>query len=121
MGSTRWAGYTSGAMPALLARAGAETIVLAQIEEPEGVEAADAIAAIGGIDGLFIGPSGLSVAYGHGSPDKDDLPAAMVRVGEAGAGHGDGDTGARSRVARRLRWAHGGLALRALVSCRTAA
>ena len=39
-GSTRWAGFTAQKMPDLLARSAAETIVLTQIEEPEGVEAA---------------------------------------------------------------------------------
>ncbi len=87
-GSTRWAGYTAGTMPALLARSRAETIVLAQIEEPEGVEAADAIAAVDGIDGLFTGPADLSVAYGHESLDNPDLPRAMARVGEACASAG---------------------------------
>lgn len=87
-GSTRWAGYTTEAMPALLARSGSETIVLVQIEEPEGVEAADAIAALEGIDGLFTGPADLSVAYGHDSVDNDDLRVAMARVGRACAAHG---------------------------------
>lgn len=82
-GSTRWAGYTSQTMPDLLARSRAETIVLAQIEEPEGVEAASAIAAVPGIDGLFTGPADLSVAYGHETVDNDDLKAAMVSVGAA--------------------------------------
>lgn len=87
-GSTRWAGYTAEAMPALLARSQSETIVLAQIEEPEGVEVADAIAAMEGIDGLFIGPADLSVAYGHQSLENEDLPRAMESVGQACAAHG---------------------------------
>lgn len=87
-GSTRWAGYASQAMPDLLARSRAETIVLAQIEEPEGVEEAAAIAAVPGIDGLFTGPADLSVAYGHASVDNEDLRAAMVSVGAACRGAG---------------------------------
>ncbi|WP_235962619.1 HpcH/HpaI aldolase family protein [Jannaschia marina] len=82
-GSTRWAGYTSGTMPDLLERSRAETIVLAQIEEPEGVEAAEGIAGVAGIDGLFTGPADLSVAYGHESLDNADLKAAMETVGAA--------------------------------------
>ena len=82
-GSTRWAGYTGGRMGDLLARSTAETIVLAQIEEPEGVEAAEAIAAVEGIDGLFTGPADLTVAYGHSSLDNLDLADAMARVGAA--------------------------------------
>jgi 2-keto-3-deoxy-L-rhamnonate aldolase RhmA len=82
-GSTRWAGYTAGSMPDLLARSAAETVVIAQIEEPEGVEAARAIAAVPGIDALFTGPADLSVAYGHDSMDNPDLPRAMAECGEA--------------------------------------
>ena len=82
-GSTRWAGYTAAAMPDLLARSAAETVVIAQIEEPEGVEACEAIAAVEGIDALFTGPADLSVAYGHASLDNPDLPEAMARCGAA--------------------------------------
>ncbi|MEM9795235.1 MAG: aldolase/citrate lyase family protein [Pseudomonadota bacterium] len=82
-GSTRWAGYTTEKMPDLLTRSAAETIVLAQIEEPEGVEDCAAIAATEGVDGLFTGPADLSVGYGHQSLDNADLPAAMERVGAA--------------------------------------
>ncbi len=87
-GSTRWAGYTAATMPDILARSRAETIVMAQIEEPEGVEAARAIAAVPGIDALFTGPADLSVAYGHASLDNDDLRAAMASVGAACAAEG---------------------------------
>ena len=87
-GSTRWAGYTTQRMPDLLARSRDETIVLAQIEEPAGVEAAGAIAALEGIDALFIGPSDLSVAYGHDSLDNPDLPDAIAQVGRAAAAAG---------------------------------
>ena len=82
-GSTRWAGYTSQTMPDLLARNRSETIVLVQIEEPEGVDAAAEIAKVDGIDGLFTGPADLSVSYGHETTDNDDLRAAMTSVGEA--------------------------------------
>jgi len=81
-GSTRWAGFTAQKMPDLLARSAAETIVLTQIEEPEGVEAAPEIACVPGVDGLFIGPADLTVAYGHDTLDNPDLPAAMASVGQ---------------------------------------
>lgn len=64
-GSTRWAGYTTRSMPELLEQSKTETIVIAQIEDIEGVDNADAIAATKGIDGIFLGPADLSVAYGH--------------------------------------------------------
>ena len=87
-GSTRWAGYTAARMPDLLARSAEETVVLAQIEEPEGVEAAEGIAAVEGIDGLFTGPADLTVAYGHDRLDNPDLPEAMARTGRACAASG---------------------------------
>lgn len=82
-GSTRWAGYATQSMPDLLARSQDETVVMAQIEEPEGVAASEAIAATDGIDALFLGPADLSVGYGHDNMGSDDLFAAMERVGKA--------------------------------------
>lgn len=82
-GSTRWAGYATQSMPDLLKKSAEETVVMAQIEEPEGVEAAEAIAATDGIDALFLGPADLSVGYGHDHQTSDDLFAAMERVGKA--------------------------------------
>jgi len=79
-GSTRWARFGTGQMPALLERSARETVVLAQIEEPEGVEASDGIAAVAGIDGLFVGPADLSVGYGKTDQSSDALAAAYRRV-----------------------------------------
>ena len=82
-GSTRWAGYATQSMPDMLKKSADETIVMAQIEEPEGVDACEAIAATDGIDALFLGPADLSVGYGHDNQTSDDLFAAMERVGKA--------------------------------------
>lgn len=88
-GSTRWAGFATRPMGDVLAQ-DAQTIVMAQIEEPEGVEACEGIAAIEGIDALFAGPADLTVGYGHESVENPDLPAALERVGQACAAHGKG-------------------------------
>lgn len=82
-GGTRWAGYGDQSMAEVLAQSQAETIVIAQIEEPEGVEAAADIAATEGIDGLFIGPADLSVAYGKTDQKSPELMAAIREVGAA--------------------------------------
>ena len=82
-GSSRWAGYATQSMPDLLKKSAEETVVMAQIEEPEGVEACEAIAATDGIDALFLGPADLSVGYGHDHQTSDDLQNALVRVGAA--------------------------------------
>ena len=82
-GATRWAGLGTKTMPEVLAQSAAETFVLAQIEEPEGVEAATEIAETVGIDGLFIGPSDLSVSYGKTDANSPELHAAYKTVGAA--------------------------------------
>lgn len=82
-GSTRWAGFATRPMDEILQQSKDETIVLAQIEEPEGVDAAGEIAAVDGIDGLFVGPADLSVAFGKTNQDSDELKAALTKVGQA--------------------------------------
>ena len=82
-GSTRWAGYATRKMPDLLAQSQAETVVIAQIEEPAAVEIADSIARIEGIDGLFAGPADLSVGMGYKNQDSNELKAALKKVGLA--------------------------------------
>jgi 2-dehydro-3-deoxyglucarate aldolase len=55
--------------------------VIVQIESRAGVGAAAEIAAIDGVDGLFIGPSDLAAAYGHlGSPGHPEVQQAMEQV-----------------------------------------
>ena len=86
-GSTRWAGQGANAMKDVLAMDD-ETIVLAQIEEPEGVAALDAIAGTGGIDGLFVGPADMAVSLGVNDPAHAEVMAVMKQVGDAAARHG---------------------------------
>ena len=82
-GSTRWAGFTTNTMGDLLAKSRTETVVIAQIEEPEGVDASQDIAAVEGIDGLFVGPADLSVAYGKTDQNSQELLGAIEAVGAA--------------------------------------
>jgi 2-keto-3-deoxy-L-rhamnonate aldolase RhmA len=86
-GSTRWAGFATRPMAEVLAQDG-QTIVIAQIEEPEGVEAAAAIAAVPGIDALFAGPADLTVGYGLTALGTPQLADALGRIGAATAGAG---------------------------------
>jgi 2-keto-3-deoxy-L-rhamnonate aldolase RhmA len=87
-GSTRWAGFGTSDMASLLARSRSETLVIAQIEDPEGVEACEDIAATDGIDAVFLGPADLSVAYGKTDQNSPELHAAMARVGAAAKANG---------------------------------
>ena len=82
-GGTRWADWGGHSMGALIERSRQETVVMAQIEEPEGVDACAAIAGVDGIDALFVGPSDLSVGYGLTQVGSPELDKAMRRVGEA--------------------------------------
>ena len=70
-------------MQEVLARSRSETAVIAQIEEPEGVEASAAIAWTEGIDGLFLGPADLSVALGKTDQASPALLAQIEKVGSA--------------------------------------
>ncbi|MBL4812409.1 MAG: aldolase [Rhodobacteraceae bacterium] len=81
-GTTRWAGFGANKMPDVLAR-DAQTIVIAQIEEPEGVDAVEDIAAVDGIDGVFAGPSDLSISYGLNKVGSPELFAALEKIAAA--------------------------------------
>jgi len=63
--------------------ADAVTTVVAQIEDPEALDQIDAIAAVGGIDALFIGRGDLAVALGAGSPEAPEIRAAAERISTA--------------------------------------
>ncbi|MEM7256859.1 MAG: aldolase/citrate lyase family protein [Pseudomonadota bacterium] len=82
-GSTRWAGFTTKKMPELLQRSGDETIVIAQIEEPEGVELSAQIAQVEGIDGLFVGPADLAVCLGVTGLDHPQVRDSINHVAQA--------------------------------------
>lgn len=87
-GSSRWAGYATRPMADILKQGEDETIVLAQIEEPEGVDNIDAIAAVDGIDALFVGPADLAVCYGLTDPAAPQVRDAVGKVAEAAKKHG---------------------------------
>ncbi|MDR3439726.1 aldolase/citrate lyase family protein [Telmatospirillum sp.] len=66
-----------------------EICVLLQIETRKGMEHLEEIAAVEGVDGLFVGPGDLSAALGHvGDPKHPDMLAAiddtLARIRAAG-------------------------------------
>lgn len=79
-GSTRAAGYGGMTMPAHLAASAARTVVIAQIEDLEALDDIEPIAAVPGIDALFIGRADLTVALGSTSSDDVAVIAAVERV-----------------------------------------
>ncbi|MEL6794947.1 MAG: aldolase/citrate lyase family protein, partial [Pseudomonadota bacterium] len=86
-GSTRWAGFGAHSMADVLA-ADEETIVIPQIEEPEGVAAAAEITAVDGVDGLFVGPADLAVCYGSSDPAGPEVRAGIKTVSDAAKANG---------------------------------
>ena len=79
-GSSRAAGYAATSIAQHKANSRAHTVVIAQIEDPEAVEAIDEIAAVEGIDALYIGRVDLTVAYGAERLDDARVVTAMETV-----------------------------------------
>ncbi len=91
LGSRSWGGYqmvqaagvTAGEY---LQQANSQTLVLAMIETRAALDAVEDIASVPGLDGLFVGPSDLSIALSNGKGiDKTspDTIAAMKKVAAA--------------------------------------
>lgn len=86
--ASRWnsiAGY--------LDKADEQMCLLVQIESREGLANLDAIAAVEGVDGVFIGPADLSASMGHrGNPGHPEVQAAIedaiARIRNAGKAAG---------------------------------
>jgi 4-hydroxy-2-oxoheptanedioate aldolase len=55
-----------------------DTCVLVQLETKDALREIEAVAAVEGVDGIFIGPSDLAAAFGHlGNPEDPDVRAAI--------------------------------------------
>jgi 4-hydroxy-2-oxoheptanedioate aldolase len=75
-----------GTMPLLeyMQRANAETFIAIQIERVEAVEEVEKIAAVPGVDVLFVGPADLAQSMGvPGQPDHPRMWEAIQRVAQA--------------------------------------
>ncbi|MDR0209978.1 MAG: 4-hydroxy-2-oxoheptanedioate aldolase [Pseudomonas putida] len=86
--ASRW-----NTIPGYLDHADAQMCLLVQIENREGLANLDAICAVEGVDGVFIGPADLSAAMGHrGNPGHPEVQAAIedaiVRIRDAGKAAG---------------------------------
>ena len=57
--------------------------LMVQIESRGGLDNIDAITAVDGVDGLFVGPQDLAAAMGHlGNPAHPEVQAAMKHIME---------------------------------------
>ena len=91
MGQRSWGGYTMVQTAKMtpgeyLAQANKVTLVFAMIETREALEAVEEIASVPGLDGLFVGPSDLSIALSNGAginKTADYTLAAMDKVAAA--------------------------------------
>ncbi|WP_220810828.1 2-dehydro-3-deoxyglucarate aldolase [Cupriavidus sp. UME77] len=73
-----------GTVPDYFSQINDNICVLVQIESRKGVDAADEICAVDGVDGIFIGPNDLAAAYGHlGNPNHPEVQAQVARIFEA--------------------------------------
>jgi 4-hydroxy-2-oxoheptanedioate aldolase len=61
-----------------LKKADSEMCVLVQVETRAALDQLEAIAAVDGVDGVFIGPSDLSASFGHvGNPQHPDMQKTL--------------------------------------------
>ncbi|OCB23678.1 HpcH/HpaI aldolase family protein [Mycobacterium intracellulare] len=82
-------GYAPRTAPQLVELLERRTVVAVMIETPEAVEAADAIAAVHGVDMILIGPSDLTAEMGiHGQYENDHFHSAVESVAAACRSHG---------------------------------
>ena len=95
-GGRSWGGYTATQTTGLTAaeylqQANAMTRVFAMVETQAALDAVDEIAAVPGLDGLFVGPSDLSIALSNGAELNKTSPktlAAMQRIAAAAEKNG---------------------------------
>ncbi len=78
-----------GAVPDYNARANAEVCLLVQVETAATLPEIEAICAVEGVDGVFIGPADLAASMGHtGNPGHPEVKAAVLdavrRIRKAG-------------------------------------
>lgn len=81
-----------------------EVSLLVQVESERGLRAIDGIAAVDGVDGIFLGPADLAASLGHlGRPDHPDvvneIEQAIARI--VGTGTAAGVNAFAERAARR--------------------
>src|SRR5579875_2912560 len=81
--STRAGRYTAVPMWRHIAESDASTVFVAQIEDPVALDEIDAIAALDGVDSLFIGRGDLTAAFGDESKDPPEVRRAVERIAQA--------------------------------------
>lgn len=81
-----------------------ETCILLQVETIEAIAQLEEIAAVDGVDGIFVGPSDLSASMGHlGNPEHEDVQAVIKQaaITMAGLNMASGILGTMEKAAHR--------------------
>ncbi|GAB4473960.1 MAG: aldolase/citrate lyase family protein [Burkholderiaceae bacterium] len=100
-----------------LARANDDACAIVQIESAAALGAVDAIAAVDGVDVLFVGPADLAASLGHlGATAHADVQAAIDRIAVAARAHGRAAGIFATSVAQARDYAARGFALIALAA-----
>jgi 4-hydroxy-2-oxoheptanedioate aldolase len=99
--AARWNGVKD-----YFAQADAQMCLIVQVESRAGLDALDDIAAVEGVDAVFIGPSDLAASLGYlGQPGRPEVKAAvteaLTRIRAAGKGAGVFATDTASATAYR--------------------
>jgi 2-keto-3-deoxy-L-rhamnonate aldolase RhmA len=81
--STRAGAYTAVPMWKHIAEQDQQKTFVAQIEDPLALDEIEAIAAVDGVDSLFIGRGDLTAAYGDETKDPPAVVRAVERISEA--------------------------------------
>lgn len=110
-GSTRAAGYGTSGMSAVIAAGNDRVAAIAQIEDAEALEIVDAIAAVRGLDCLFIGRMDLTVSLGAASPTEPIVVDAVTRVCAAARKAGRAVGMFAPTVDEAVRWLDAGASL----------
>jgi 2-keto-3-deoxy-L-rhamnonate aldolase RhmA len=115
-GSSRAAGYTTRPMSRVISGANSSVCVVLQIEDEAALREIDEIAAVDGVDCLFIGRMDLTVSLGAASPDDELVVAAVARICEAGKRQGRCVGMFTATTAEAIRWQAAGASLFLLAS-----
>jgi len=79
--TARAPGYMGMSVDDYITQANNETMVIIQIEDPEGVENFESIRTVKGLDGVFIGRNDLTLAMGHmGNVSAPEVQKAIEKV-----------------------------------------
>ena len=110
-GSTRAAGYTTRTMPQIIADANASVCAVLQIEDEVALAHIDEIAAVEGVDCLFVGRMDLAVSLGAASADDPVVVDAVRLICDAGRRHGRCVGMFTATTAEAMRWRGQGASL----------